>query len=163
MEQALIARRRRPILLIDAGVPGDVDPGVDKLEGAFLFTLDDLERVAMEGRSTRNIASDSAWRIVDQEVAQWRRNCAAQDAVPALVSLREHFEATRDTLLAEPPEADAASATRMLINKLLHEPSRVMREIAETDMGNRVNHIATVEQLLRRLFKLDAKEDRNEK
>ena len=163
MEHALIARRRRPVLLIDAGIPGDVDPGVDKLEGAFLFTLDDLERVAIEGRSTRNFASDSAWRIVDQEVAQWRRNCAAQDAVPAIVSLREHFEATRDTLLAEQPEADAASATRILINKLLHEPSRVMREIAETDMGNRVNHIATVEQLLRRLFKLDAKEDRNEK
>ena len=77
--------------------------------------------------------------------------------------LADQAEATRDTLLAEQPEADAASATRMLINKLLHEPSRVMREIAETDMGNRVNHIATLEQLLRRLFKLDAKEDRNEK
>ena len=61
MEQALVARRRRPVLLIDAGVPGDIDPGVDNLEGAFLFSLDDLERVAMEGRSTRGAAA--SWKV----------------------------------------------------------------------------------------------------
>jgi glutamyl-tRNA reductase len=150
-------------LLIDAGVPGDVDPGVGDLEGAFLFTLDDLERVAMEGRSTRGAAADSAWDIVDQEVAAWRRNRAARDAVPAIVALRKHFEATREELLAAEPNADAEAATRMLINKLLHEPSRAMREIAETESGNRANYVATAEQLMRRLFNLGAKEDGNKK
>ncbi len=163
MEGALAARRRRPVLLIDAGVPGDVDPGVGDLEGAFLFTLDDLERVAMEGRSTRGAAADSAWDIVDQEVAAWRRNRAARDAVPAIVALRKHFEATREGLLAAEPDADADAATRMLINKLLHEPSRAMREIAETESGNRANYVATAEQLMRRLFNLGAKEDGNKK
>lgn len=163
MEQALVARRRRPVLLIDAGVPGDVDPGVGDLEGAFLFTLDDLERVAMEGRSTRGIAADSAWDIVDQEVAIWHRNQAALDAVPTIVALREYFEATREDLLQAEPNVDAKTATRMLINKLLHEPSLAMREIAQTGSGNRASFVASAEQLMRRLFNLGAEGDGNEK
>ena len=161
MEQALVTRRRRPVLLIDAGVPGDIDPDVGDLEGAFLFSLEDLERVALQGRTIRNVSADSAWEIVDQEVAKWQRNQAGRSAVPAIVVLREHFEMTRIALLAEEPNVDAAEATRLLINRLLHQPSRVMREIAETESGNQANYIATVEQLVRRLFNLGVKKDGN--
>ena len=157
-----MARRRRPVLLSDAGVPGDIDPDVAELEGAFLFSLEDLERVTLQGRSTRNVAADSAWEIVDQEVAAWRRSRAGRGAVPAIVALREHFETTRNTLLAEEPGADAAEATRLLINRLLHQPSRAMREIAETETANRANYGGTAEQLVRRLFNLGAKKDGNE-
>ena len=162
MEQALVARRRRPVLLIDAGVPGAIDPDVAELEGAFLFSLEDLARVTLQGRSTRNVAADSAWEIVDQEVAAWRRSRAGRGAVSAIVALREHFETTRNTLLAEEPGADAAEATRLLINRLLHQPSRAMREIAETETDNRANYGGTAEQLVRRLFNLGAKKDGNE-
>lgn len=161
MERALVARRRRPVLLIDAGVPGDVEQSVGDLEGAFLFSIDDLERIAMEGRSTRSTAADAAWAIVDQEVDAWRRNRAGQDAVPAIVALRAHFEAVRESVLAADPNADAEEATRSLINKLLHEPSRAMREMAETDSGGRANYIAMAEQFVRRLFKLDGREDKD--
>ena len=68
---------------------------------------------------------------------------------------------TRIALLAEEPNVDAAEATRLLINRLLHQPSRVMREIAETESGNQANYIATVEQLVRRLFNLGVKKDGN--
>ncbi|MEE8446009.1 MAG: glutamyl-tRNA reductase, partial [Alphaproteobacteria bacterium] len=74
VERALKRRRRRPILLIDGGAPGDVDPAVDRLDGAFLYTLDDLERIAHEGRATREEASSAAWEIVDAEAAAWRRS-----------------------------------------------------------------------------------------
>ena len=68
---------------------------------------------------------------------------------------------TRIALLAEEPTVDAAEATRLLINRLLHQPSQVMREIAETESGNQANYIATVEQLVRRLFNLGVKKDGN--
>lgn len=162
MERALVQRRRRPVLLIDAGVPGDIDPGVGELEGAFLFTLDDLERVAMEGRSTRGAAASAAWDIVDAEVATWRRNRAGREAVPAIVALRTHFETVRDDVLAAGNNTDAAEATRMLINRLLHDPSGAMREIAETD-GAGHDSYGAAERLLRRLFALGAGEDGTKK
>ena len=117
----------------------------------------------MEGRSTRGGAAKPAWDIVDQEVDAWRRSLAGRDAVPAIIALRAHFEATRDALLDAEPDADAAEATRMLINRLLHEPSRTMRDIAETDSGKDRTLLASAEQLLHRLFGLGSREDRKKK
>ncbi|MDA0661244.1 MAG: glutamyl-tRNA reductase [Proteobacteria bacterium] len=157
MRHALRRRRFRPVLLIDAGVPGDVDPAVGDLDGAFLYTLDDLERVAMEGRSTRGAASTAAWDIVDQEVESWRRAHAGRDAAPAIVALRDHFEVLRREILAETPDADAAETTRRLIGRLLHEPSRVMRELASARGGE--TDLQSVEQMLRLIFRLDDRDD----
>lgn len=152
MERALRQRRWRPVLLIDAGVPGDIDPAVGALDGAFLYTLDDLERVAMEGRSTRGAAAGAAWRIVDEEVASWRRAEAGRDAAPAIIALRARFEAMRAELLADAPDADAETATRQLINRLLHQPSRAMRSLAEDADNARTRDLRAADRLLRRLF-----------
>lgn len=53
VKAALKARKRKPIFLIDAGIPGDVEPAVADIDGAFLYDLNDLEQVAMEGRASR--------------------------------------------------------------------------------------------------------------
>lgn len=156
MRHALRRRRFRPVLLIDAGVPGDVDPAVGDLDGAFLYTLDDLERVAMEGRSTRGAAAAAAWNIVDQEVELWRRAHAGRNAAPAIVAMRDHFEALRREILKESPDADAAEATRRLIGRLLHEPSRAMRELAS---GGGEMDLKAAEQVLRQIFRLDERDD----
>lgn len=151
LARALKQRRRRPVLVIDGGVPGDVDPETDRLDGAFCYTLDDLERVAREGRANRETAAREAWAIVDAAVATWRRAQAERDAVPALVALRRRFEAARDDVLAADPKADAAEATRRLVNRLLHRPSEALRELASDSDPNR--HAA--DRVIARLFGLD--------
>lgn len=159
MERALVQRRRRPVLVIDAGIPSDVDPSVGDLEGAFLFTLEDLERVAMEGRSTRGVAAQEAWKIIDEEVVSWGRNLAGRDAAPAIIALRSQFEAVREELLASDPGATAEEATRMLVNRLLHQPSSAMRQLAESDDASGGIDFLSAEQLLRRLFGLGGRDD----
>ena len=159
MERALRQRRWRPVLLIDAGVPGDIDPAVGALDGAFLYTLDDLERVVMEGRSTRGAAAGAAWKIVDEEVASWRRAEAGRDAVPAITALRAQFEAVRAELLADAPDADAEAATRQLINRLLHQPSHAMRSLAVEADDAWTRDLREADRLLRRLFDLGESDD----
>ena len=109
-------------------VPADVEPAVDRLDDVFRYELDDLERAAMQGRSTRAAAA-SAPGLIDEAVAGFWGAARARAAVPAIVALRQHFEVLREEVLAERP-ADAAAATRLLINRLLHEPSEVLREMA---------------------------------
>jgi glutamyl-tRNA reductase len=157
MERALRQRRWRPVLLIDAGVPGDIDPAVGALDGAFLYTLDDLERVAMAGRSTRGAAAGAAWRIVDEDVISWRRAEAARDAVPAITALWARFDAMRAEILDDAPDADAQAATRQLINRLLHQPSRTMRALAEEEGESR--ELQDAERLLARLFNLGGRKE----
>jgi len=150
MEQALKRRRHRPVLVIDGGVPGDVEPAVHELDDAFVYTLDDLELVARENRAGREAAAEDAWRIVDAAVAAWRRSRAERDAVPTLVALRDRFEAIRDEVLAADPKADAGEATRRLVNRLLHAPSKALRDVA----GSTGEDVEEAVRVVTRLFGL---------
>ena len=143
---ALRRRRRRPVFVIDAAVPADADPGIDRLDGAFLYGLDDLERLALEGRAGRQAAADAAWRLVDEAVAAWRRGRDERGAAPLVAAVRARFEAERARLLAERPGLDAAEATRLLVNRLLHRPSEALRGLAGDGQA---------EALARRLFGVD--------
>lgn len=146
---ALKARKRRPILLIDSGVPGDMDKRIAGLDDAFLYTLDDLERLAMAGRQHRASEAEEAWLVVDQSVASFRRQLTEQVAAPVIADLHRHFERHRTDVLAQ-PGIDAAEATRRLINRLLHHPSVTLKAAAPTK---------DLEAALRRLFGLNDKEE----
>lgn len=150
---ALKKRRRKPMFIVDAGIPGDVEAAVNRVEGAFLYDLTDLERVALEGRATREAASRTAWGILDGELADFLRGRAARTAVPAIVALRNRFEATREQVLRE-AAGDADKATRLLIHRLLHDPSEVMKDIAGQGEAGRADWDLT-ETTLRRLFRLE--------
>ncbi len=153
MHDALKKRRRKPVFLVDAGIPGDVEPAVNRLDGAFLYDLTDLERVAMEGRAGRELAARAAWEIVDGEVAAFTKNQLARTAVPAIVALRERVERERQAALLE-AHGDADKATRLLAHRLLHDPSEVMKDIAALGESGHEDWELT-ERVLRRLFRLE--------
>lgn len=146
---ALKKRRRKPIFLVDAGIPGDVEAAVNRVDGAFLYDLNDLEKVALEGRATREQAARAAWAILDDELAGFLKGRAARVAVPAIVSLRHRFEEMREAVLAE-THGDADAATRLLIHRLLHAPSEAMKSVAAEGA-----EWQQMEKTLRTLFRLD--------
>ncbi|HKF71964.1 MAG TPA: glutamyl-tRNA reductase [Stellaceae bacterium] len=153
MAAVLRQRRRRPVFVIDVAIPPTVEPAVNDLNGAFLYTLEDLERAATFGRNAREAAAAEAWAVLEDELAAFQRRQAERAAVPAVTALRGHFEAVRAALLRDEPGLDAAAATRLLVNRLLHAPSEVLRGLAAADAG-----AAEVEALARRLFRLDRDE-----
>lgn len=150
---ALKKRRRKPIFLVDAGIPGDIEPAVNRIEGAFLYDLTDLERVALEGRANREAAARTAWGILDEELAGFFKGRAARTAVPAIVALRDRFERERVQVLRD-AGGDADRATRLLIHRLLHDPSQVMKDIAGLGEAGHADWDQT-EHTLRRLFRLE--------
>ena len=151
---ALKRRPLRPIFLVDAGYPRDVEPQVNALDGAFLYDLGDLERVALDGRAGREAEAVAARRILDEELASFARRRDERRAVPAVVALRAHVERLRDGALAE-AGGDAETATRLLMNRLLHDPSEVLRGLAADAASG------DMENLLRRLFRLGENGDEN--
>lgn len=155
-EVALKARRHRPILVLDCGVPRDVDPAVDGLDDLFLYSLADVERLAEKGQLDRKAEAREAAAMVDAAVAEWRRAEAEREGVPGLVALRRHFEQTRTDVLNRHPNADAEEATRLLINRLLHGPSEALRHIAAEGEAADLKDTITVNRVLRRLFGVDA-------
>ena len=59
-EDALRARKRRPIFMVDIAVPRDIEPEVAELEDIYLFTIDDLQTVVNENMEGRRQAAREA-------------------------------------------------------------------------------------------------------
>jgi glutamyl-tRNA reductase len=150
VKEALRLRRRRPIFLIDAAVPGDIDPAVNDLDGAFLYTLDDLERVAMRGRAGREQEADRARKVLEDEVRAFLEDRLMRTAVPALADLRRAFEDARAGALKD-AGGDADKATRLLVNRLLHAPTSALRALALRPRAD--FDIAAAERALKELFR----------
>lgn len=153
VKASLRARRYQPILFIDTAVPGDVDPAVGDLDAAFVYSLDDLETIARGGRKSREREAARAREIVEAEVQAFLRRRAERAAVPVLIGLRRHFETSRQAALRD-AGGDAEKATRLLIHRLLHAPSRRLRQAAgETAKSSA--ELDTYTRALRSLFDLD--------
>ena len=62
IEEVISARGKKPLVLIDLGVPRNIEPTINLLDGAYLYTLDQIESIAQKNQETRlqsaNIAKD---------------------------------------------------------------------------------------------------------
>ena len=150
VQTALKTRRMRPMFLVDVAVPGDVDPTINRIDEAFLYELADLERIVSNSRASREIEAAAGRAIVAAEVAAYHADRAGRAAVPAVKLLREHAEKLRAEALTE-AGCDAEKATHLLLNRLLHSPSIMLRHAASGASGE----LEILDQAIRRLFQLD--------
>ncbi len=133
-------RKNRPMFFVDIAVPRDVDPEMNRLDGIFVYDIDDLQHVAsahMEGRSRAAVDAEA---IVAAEVERFRQRQRAVDVAPAIVALQRRGEEMRQAeidrhnarlsgLSAEQREAVDA-LTRGLVNKFLHPPMQALKQAA---------------------------------
>lgn len=148
---ALSHRKRRPVFLIDTGVPGDIQPSVNELDDAFVYDLAELEAVALKGLAGRDAETSSAVAVVEEEVSRYFAEQAGREISPVIAALRQHFQSVRQDVLDDEPD-DAAAATRLLVNRLLHEPSDVLRSMSK----DRNAALQNAESLLGTLFGVDS-------
>ena len=154
---ASVKRRRfRPVLMIDTAVPGDIDPQVDEIDEVFFYRIEDLEKIAAEGRGGREEKADQAWALIEAEIDGFVRDRAQRAAVPAIADLRKRFEAVRAEALNE-SQGDAEKATRLLVNSLLHAPTQALKDLATTTDGAGTVEWVKAQKLLSRLFELEDK------
>ncbi len=141
VQAALVARRRRPMFMLDLAVPRDIDPRVRELEDVYLFTIDDLKEVVDQNLKARQEEAGAARRIIDEDVARFMAGLKALDAVPAIRELRGQAEAARAQTLEQarrmlaaghPPHEVLEYLARTLTNRLLHAPSAALRDAAES-------------------------------
>ena len=140
VKSALKARRRRPMFAVDIAVPRDIDAAVGKLDDVYLYTIDDLDRVILEGQNNREAAAVDANRILDEEISRYLTIERAKRAAPLITTLRDQAESMRGEVLAQTRRrlgqgADSNEvleyATSALMKKLLHNPSVRIREASE--------------------------------
>ncbi|KQR11603.1 glutamyl-tRNA reductase [Xanthomonas nasturtii] len=139
VEQALRARKRKPMLLFDLAVPRDIEASVATLSDAYLYTVDDLERAVEDNRRSRREAADQAEAIIDLQVARYVETVQANARQAPLKRLRAFGDSTRDELLAKarqqlsngkPADEVLEQLAHALTNRLLHPPTAALRDAA---------------------------------
>src|ERR1041384_2047144 len=98
-ERFLARRKNRPMFFIDIAVPRDVDPAMNKLDGIFVYDIDDLQDVVATHVSSRKQEAQAAEKIVETEVERFHARLQSLHVVPTIVSLQDHFETIRQAEL----------------------------------------------------------------
>jgi glutamyl-tRNA reductase len=156
VERARRARSARPLFLIDIAVPRDIEPTAGRLNGVFVYDLDDLHAVADANLRERRKEAAAAEALVDREVREFIDWRASLEAVPLLVELRRRGDEVRRAELDKvrarlgplTPEQEQAleAATSALVAKLLHAPTVYLKEMARN--GHAAEAVALVRRLL---------------
>ena len=162
-QQFLHRRRNRPMIFVDIAEPRDVDPEINRLEGIFLYDIDDLQSVAASNLSDRGSEARRAEAILEQELIRYQRRMETLDVVPALVDLQAAAEEMRQTelrrnqarlrLLTPPQQAAVDAITRGLMNKFLHQPLKMLKAAA------REGDAATVEAIRAAFQRTEGREE----
>jgi len=146
--EAMRGRGDRPLVVVDLALPRDVDPGVAALPGVHVVDLALLqgERSSTPGRPTDGpVAADdiaAAHALVEAETALLRAERQAAEVAPTVSALRSQAADVVDAellrLSSRLPDLDArarseiARTVRRVVDKLLHEPTVRVKELAAT-------------------------------
>ena len=74
IENALKVRKNKPILLIDLGVPRNIEDEIRSIEQAYLYSIDDIEKITQENFGQRSIEAEKAMNII---VLEWKSKMEA--------------------------------------------------------------------------------------
>jgi glutamyl-tRNA reductase len=150
--QAFLHRRRnRPMFFIDIAVPRDVDPAMGKLEGIFVYDIDDLQAVAAAHMVERSREATDAEALIAAEVERFHQRLLTVNVAPAIVALQQQAEEIRQTEMRR-AQARLASLnaeqmtvvealTRSLVNKFLHPPMQALKQAARENDAARLESL----------------------
>jgi len=147
--QAFMHRRRnRPMFFIDIAVPRDVDPAMNKVDGVFVYDIDDLQAVAASHMAERSAQAGDAESLIAAEVERFHQRRRTVNVAPAIVTLQRQAEEIRQAELRRiqtrlgPLSAEQLAAvealTRGLVNKFLHPPMQALKQAARENDAARL-------------------------
>jgi glutamyl-tRNA reductase len=162
LAEAMAARPSRPLLVVDLGVPRNVEPEAGRIENVFLHSIDSLDHLIQRNLKRRKEEVPRVEEIVDEEMGQFQSWYRGMQAEPLIARLQQQAERIRRQELAQAlPHFPASShehldrLTRSLVRKILHHPSNRLRGRGDEE------HLPRLD-LVRELFRLDELDDAGE-
>jgi len=159
-ESALRARKHRPMLMYDLAVPRDIEGEVGALDDVFLYTVDDLGKIAREGMEVRGNAVTQAEAIIENQVTDFMHWLGNRELVPTIRALRDSAErarrhemerALRRLAKGDDPRGVIEQLSHALAAKLTHAPTHALAHAREDERMQ-------LAELLTRLYQIPRQE-----
>ena len=158
VESALRARKHRPMLMFDLAVPRDVEGEVGRLDDVFLYTVDDLGKIAREGADVRQGAVSQAEVIIENQVTDFMHWLGNRELVPTIRALRDSAERARRHELeraqrrlgrGDDPQRVIEELSSALTNKFLHAPTHALNHASDEDREQLAAMLRRIHQIQR--------------
>jgi glutamyl-tRNA reductase len=149
-------RRHRYMFLIDIAVPRDIDPEVSKVGNAFLYNIDDLEAVVASNLKERQQEARIAGEIVEAAAAKFHSQLQVFEVNPSIKALHQQFQqvASRElsfclnkAQLSPKQQKLVESMTQSIVKKLLHQPTRNLRQSVNEVNSDHVQYVRALQEL----------------
>lgn len=146
LKEVIKARRHKPMFLIDIAVPRDIDPMANKLDGIYLYDVDDLQGVVQANLKERGKEAAKAEAIIDGEIEQFLIWMSTLEVKPTIVALRKQLEQVRQAELDrtlpnlgninEKERRAIEAMTNAIVNKILHHPTSILKQSQNGNGGD---------------------------
>ena len=152
-EEAVKARRWRPMLMIDLAVPRDIEPQVAEIPDIYLYTVDDMREVIEENLRLRASEASKADEIVASGIEALKDGLLERQSADVVKTYRDSALALQQAELDKAlkmlekgadPEEVLGRLARDLTNKLIHAPTAGLRQLAKEGGKRDVSKMAAM-------------------
>lgn len=130
-------------VLIDLALPRDIEPVIRELPNIVLVDVDNLRQGLDLSLEERKLAMPAVIAIIEEEMERWQAEQRELSMRPYVVELRQRAERIRQQEVErtmrfigsvdEETLGHIQHLSRSLVNKLLHEPTIRIKELAHVD------------------------------
>ena len=158
LAHAMAARGNRALLLMDLGLPRNIEAAVAELYNVYVYNVDDLTDIVQQNRQARESEIPRAEAIVEEHLAKFLSWQASVELVGLVEELRSRLRSERGSFLSSRLETmnhlSAGDIRRIetlmddLLKKLLLEPAERLR--GERELRRKIQNVEALRDLFLR-------------
>ncbi len=137
MQEIAKERHHKPIFLIDLAIPRDIDPGIQNIDGVFLYNLDDLQEIVDINLKKRQKELPRSMKIVGEFVYEFQKWNANNSMASLAGRLKKQLDTLRineiERLKSRFPEEGMQEInylTESIINKVVRQHIKSLKKNA---------------------------------
>lgn len=128
-------RAHKPLIVIDMGVPRNVEPSANTIENVFLHDLDVLSGIVDRNLAKRRAEIPKVNTIILEELKEFYNWHNSLEVAPTISDLHRHFEGIRRSEVEKNANRFTSASdkefvdlvTKRIVNKLLHVPTTILK------------------------------------
>lgn len=159
-------RKRSPLLIVDIGVPRNIDPEVNSIENVFLHDMDTLSRIVQQSLQRRHECIPEVNEIILDELTEFHRWHKSHAVAPILDEVRAVYESIRNEELIQhihkfrPDDKELVEhVTKRIIHRLMQLPASELRNGKDDTPEQKEMKL----RMVRKLFGLNGESHSKEK
>ncbi len=161
IKRAMKHRGNRPLVIIDIGVPRNIEPTCNKIDNVFYHDIDALHHIIDLNLAQRRSEIPKVHGIILDELIDFGNWYNSLQVTPTIQELRDSVESIRRNEIEKHKHhfssdqyAELELITNRIVNKILHQPMVNLRNGSSIGEDDETRHKL---HLLRSLFGLDKK------